>query len=187
MSVGSYFTKLKGLWDERDALCTFPICTCGSVKEMAAYLDTQKTMKYLMGLNDSYASVRSNTLLQNPLPTVNKAYSLVLRHEKQSEVTTGKAQAQPDAAVFAVKNSSSESEGEKGPPLLIMLVIPQPMPFQDLCSGMMIETGIEREGLYPIEARQEHAIRHKNPAHPFGTNALAIYLPEFFHYSLFQI
>ncbi|XP_050128644.1 uncharacterized protein LOC126605314 [Malus sylvestris] len=114
MSVGSYFTKLKGLWDERDALCTFPICTCGSVKEVAAYLDTQKTMKFLMGLSDSYASVRSNTLLQDPLPTVNKAYSLVLRHEKQSEVTANKAQAQPDAAVFAVKRSSHETEGEKG-------------------------------------------------------------------------
>ncbi|CAL2238881.1 unnamed protein product [Prunus armeniaca] len=71
-------------------------------------------MKFLMGLNDSYASVRCNTLLQDPLPTVNKAYSLVLRHEKQSEVTAGKAQAQPDAAVFAVKNSSREFEGEKG-------------------------------------------------------------------------
>ncbi|KAM1239955.1 hypothetical protein ACFX2J_045328 [Malus domestica] len=71
-------------------------------------------MKFLMGLNDLYASVRSNTLLQDPLPTVNKAYSLVLRHEKQSEVTAGKASTQPDAAVFAVKNANRESEGEKG-------------------------------------------------------------------------
>jgi hypothetical protein len=50
MSVGSYFTKLKGLWNDRDALCTFPICTCGSLKEIIAYLETQKTMKFLMGL-----------------------------------------------------------------------------------------------------------------------------------------
>ncbi|KAB2606272.1 hypothetical protein D8674_005989 [Pyrus ussuriensis x Pyrus communis] len=71
-------------------------------------------MKFLMGLSESYVSVRSNTLLQDPLPTVNKAYSLVLRHEKQVEVTANKAQAQPDAAVFAVKRSSHEIEGEKG-------------------------------------------------------------------------
>ncbi|KAB2630039.1 hypothetical protein D8674_007558 [Pyrus ussuriensis x Pyrus communis] len=71
-------------------------------------------MKFLMGLNESYASVRSNTLLQDPIPIVNKAYSLVLRHEKQSEVTTGKTQAQLDVAMFLVKNSSHESEGEKG-------------------------------------------------------------------------
>jgi hypothetical protein len=40
MFVGSYFIKLKGLWDERDALCTFPTCTCGSIKEVAAYMNT---------------------------------------------------------------------------------------------------------------------------------------------------
>ncbi|KAI4298489.1 hypothetical protein L6164_032040 [Bauhinia variegata] len=114
LSLSSYFTKLKGLWDERDALCTFPLCTCGSTKEIAAYLDTQKTMKFFMGLNESYASVRSNTLLQDPIPTVNKAYSLVIHHEKQAEATTGKASVQPDAAVFAVKNSGRAFEGEKG-------------------------------------------------------------------------
>ena len=51
MSVGSYFTKLKGLWDEREAICFFPIRTCGSIKEVAVYLETQKTMKFIMGLN----------------------------------------------------------------------------------------------------------------------------------------
>uniref|UniRef100_A0A6N2LVW3 Reverse transcriptase Ty1/copia-type domain-containing protein n=1 Tax=Salix viminalis TaxID=40686 RepID=A0A6N2LVW3_SALVM len=84
MSVGSYFTKLKSLWDERDALCSLPTCTCG------------------------------NTLLQDPLPTVNKAYSLVLRHEKQMEVVAGKSHGQPDAAAFAVREPSSR-EFEKGP------------------------------------------------------------------------
>ena len=90
ISIGSYLTKLKGLWDERDAFCTFPIGTCGLIKEVTAYLETQKTMKFLMGLNESYIDVRSNTLLQDLLTTVNKAYSLVFRHEKQLEVTAGK-------------------------------------------------------------------------------------------------
>ncbi|XP_050209446.1 uncharacterized protein LOC126660145 [Mercurialis annua] len=44
MSIGSYFTKLKGLWDERDSLCTFPSCTCGELKGFTVYLETQKTM-----------------------------------------------------------------------------------------------------------------------------------------------
>nr|TKS12523.1 hypothetical protein D5086_0000062500 [Populus alba] len=114
MSVGSYFTKLKGLWDERDALCTFPNMHLWiSQRKWLHYLDTQKTMKFLMGLSDSYVGVRSNTLLQDPLPTINKAYSLVLRHEKQSEVTTGKSPAQPEAVAFAVKNLSNEIETEQ--------------------------------------------------------------------------
>jgi hypothetical protein len=91
ISIGSYLTKLKGLWDERDAFCTFPIGTCGSIKEVTAYLERQKTMKFLMGLNESYVDVRSNTLLQDLLTTVNNAYSLVFCHEKQLEVTAGKS------------------------------------------------------------------------------------------------
>ncbi|CAN6679030.1 unnamed protein product [Malus baccata var. baccata] len=114
MTVSSYFTKLKGLWDERDVLCSIPACSCDTKKEIISYVETQKTMKFLMGLNDSYSTVRSNTLLLEPLPTVNKAYSLVLRHERQAEVSTGKHLSQPEAAVFAVKNGGRENEQEDG-------------------------------------------------------------------------
>ncbi|XP_050133176.1 uncharacterized protein LOC126609252 [Malus sylvestris] len=111
MSISSYFTKLKSLWDERDTLCSIPACSCGTKTEMTSYVETQKTMKFLMGLNESYATVRSNTLLLKPLPTINKAYALVLRHERQAEVSNGK-NTQPEAAVFAVKNSSQEPASE---------------------------------------------------------------------------
>ncbi|KAM2604917.1 hypothetical protein TB2_033780 [Malus domestica] len=109
MSVSSYFTKLKSLWDERDVLCSIPACNCGTKKEITSYVETQKTMNFLMGLNDSCVTVRSNTLLLNPLPTVNKAYALVIRHERHAEVSNGK-NIQPEAAVFAVKNLSREPD-----------------------------------------------------------------------------
>ncbi|KAM2069468.1 hypothetical protein FF1_000991 [Malus domestica] len=67
---------------------------------------TKKTMMFLMGLNDSYATVHGNTLLLEPLPTVNKAYALVLHHEKQVEVSNGKSSIEkPEAVVFAVKGA----------------------------------------------------------------------------------
>ena len=40
-------------------------------------------MQFLMGLNDVYSSVRSQILLMDPLPSVNKAYSLILQDESQ--------------------------------------------------------------------------------------------------------
>lgn len=89
------------------------VAACRKIKEIASYMETQKTMKFLMGLNDSYATVRSNTLLLEPLPTVNKAYSLVLRHERQAKISIGKTSTQPEAAVFAVKKPSHESESEE--------------------------------------------------------------------------
>ncbi|XP_048442487.1 uncharacterized protein LOC125478376 [Pyrus x bretschneideri] len=116
MTVSSYFTKLKGLWDERDVLCSIPACSCDTKKEIISYVETQKTMKFLMGLSDSFSTVRSNILLLEPLPTVNRAYSLVLRHEKQAEVSSGKNTSQPDAAAFAVKTGGRELETENGGP-----------------------------------------------------------------------
>lgn len=46
-------------------------------------------MKLFMGHNESYATIRSNILGMDPLPSVNKAYSMTLRHEKQVEVSAG--------------------------------------------------------------------------------------------------
>ena len=79
-SVTSFYTKLKALWDDRDALCNLSPCQC----ELTEYMKNQKTMKFLMGLNDSYDILRSNIVAIDPLPTVNKAYSMALRHEKQA-------------------------------------------------------------------------------------------------------
>ncbi|CAN6691442.1 unnamed protein product [Malus baccata var. baccata] len=111
MSISSYFTKLKSLWDERDTLCSIPVCSYGTKTEMTSYVETQKTMKFLMGPNESYATVRSNTLFLEPLPTVNKEYALVLRHERQAEVSNGN-NTQLEVAIFAVKNSSQELASE---------------------------------------------------------------------------
>ncbi|KAL6181975.1 hypothetical protein ACLB2K_043398 [Fragaria x ananassa] len=87
-SVTSFFTKLKSLWDEKEVLCEIPPCSCEASKEIKAYVDTQKTMKFLMGLNDNFAATRSSIVNMEPFPTVNKAYSMALLHEKQAELST---------------------------------------------------------------------------------------------------
>ena len=86
MSVGSYFTKLKGLWDERDVLCPISSCHCGTTKEELSYRETQKTIKFLMGLIESFSTIRCQILTMDPLPKVSKVYSLVLGHERQRDV-----------------------------------------------------------------------------------------------------
>ncbi|RVW48002.1 Retrovirus-related Pol polyprotein from transposon TNT 1-94 [Vitis vinifera] len=102
-TVTSFFTKLKGLWDEKDALCGFPPCTCATAAEVKTYMETQKTMKFLMGLGDNYATVRSNIIGMDPLPTVNKAYAMALRHEKQAEASNGKVVVPNEASAFSVR------------------------------------------------------------------------------------
>ncbi|PSS07980.1 Integrase [Actinidia chinensis var. chinensis] len=84
MTIGAYYTKLKGFWDECDTLCCIPTCTCGTVKEVLQFQQSQKNMKFLMGLNEAYAAVRGQILLMDPLPIINKAHSFILQDEKQT-------------------------------------------------------------------------------------------------------
>ena len=36
-------------------------------------------MKFLMGLNDSFSQVRTQALLMDPLPSLNKVYALLIQ------------------------------------------------------------------------------------------------------------
>ncbi|XP_058221418.1 uncharacterized protein LOC131331470 [Rhododendron vialii] len=55
LSVVTYFTKLKALWNELSALCPIPSCTYGARNDALLYQQRQRTMKFLMGLNESYS------------------------------------------------------------------------------------------------------------------------------------
>ncbi|KAJ0009951.1 hypothetical protein Pint_34666 [Pistacia integerrima] len=52
MSVSSYYTKLKGLWDELDSYRTIP--HCDQFKAHIKQREEDKMMQFLMGLNDAY-------------------------------------------------------------------------------------------------------------------------------------
>ncbi|KAK4384195.1 hypothetical protein Sango_3082800 [Sesamum angolense] len=59
---------------------------CGASKEVADSRVADNLMQFLMGLNDSFDHVRNQILMMEPLPNVTKAYSVVLRVEKQREM-----------------------------------------------------------------------------------------------------
>lgn len=86
LTVAQYYTKLKKFWDELACLTPVPECTCGAPKSVTEALDSNKLIQFLIGLSDAYDSIRGQILLMEPLPSVNKAYSMVLRIEKQKEV-----------------------------------------------------------------------------------------------------
>ncbi|XP_060181947.1 uncharacterized protein LOC132611543 [Lycium barbarum] len=89
-NIAGYFTKIKCLWDELDALtisvqcsCT---CTCRGKEKVIKSFQDERLIQFLMGLNDAYTGVKSNILMMSPLPNVNVAYSLLVQDEKQREV-----------------------------------------------------------------------------------------------------
>lgn len=88
LSVVQYFTELKKLWDELACLMPIPQCTCGAAKSVSDITMANHLMQFLMGLNDSFDNIHNQRLLIDPLPSLNKAYSMVLRMDKQREVQT---------------------------------------------------------------------------------------------------
>ena len=85
-SVSLYFTKLKTLWEELTnyrPVCTYGHCTCGGVKALNLHYQMEYVMSFLMGLNESFAQVRGQLLLMDPLPPINKVFSLVSQEERQ--------------------------------------------------------------------------------------------------------
>ncbi|XP_057950920.1 uncharacterized protein LOC131145747 [Malania oleifera] len=54
------------------------------------FLDRQQSdfvMKFLIGLHDSYSMMRSQLLLQSPLPSMSKVFSLLLQEESQRSLS----------------------------------------------------------------------------------------------------
>lgn len=78
--------RLKKLWDELTCLMPMPVCSCGAAKEVLDLASFNKLIQFLMGLNDTYDHMRNQILVIDPMLYVNKAYSMVLRVEKQRDV-----------------------------------------------------------------------------------------------------
>ncbi|XP_042984118.1 uncharacterized protein LOC122313306 [Carya illinoinensis] len=82
-SVSIYYNKLKGYWDELEVYEPMPLCTCGSVKALMEYHHCHKVMQFLMGLQDSYDAIRAQILLSDPLPSLNRVFSLIQQEERR--------------------------------------------------------------------------------------------------------
>lgn len=82
-SVSAYFSRLRMLWDELEALAPHPSCACPESKDYATHFQMQKLWQFLMGLNESYAHVKSKVLMTSPLPIINQAYAMIINVESQ--------------------------------------------------------------------------------------------------------
>ncbi|XP_038683082.1 uncharacterized protein LOC119983488 [Tripterygium wilfordii] len=86
-SVTEYYTKQKVLWDELSYYTNIPVCTCGSKSALEQHQQKEYLMLFLMGLNDSFSVIRSQILSMEPLPGINKAFSMIQHQERQQMIT----------------------------------------------------------------------------------------------------
>ncbi|XP_057456379.1 uncharacterized protein LOC130747451 [Lotus japonicus] len=92
-TITDFFTELKTLWEEIDGFRPLPICICnarcpcqGNAK---IYKDQDYIIRFLTGLNEEFATVRSQILLMKPLPTLNEVFSMVIQQKRQSGASLG--------------------------------------------------------------------------------------------------
>ena len=108
VSITDYFTQLKVLWDQLRSFSPFPLCTCGkcqcNVNQRLTDLQAKESvMKFLMGLNDSFSQVRTQILLMDPLPSINKVHSLLIQEEIQRSINLG---TRVESTAFATKSQN---------------------------------------------------------------------------------
>ncbi|KAK2398067.1 hypothetical protein QL285_059572 [Trifolium repens] len=88
-SVIDFYSALKILWEALELYLPIPTCTCRNRCICEAMRTARKnhlllhTIRFLTGLNENFATVRSQILLMEPLPPLNKVFSMVLQHERQ--------------------------------------------------------------------------------------------------------
>lgn len=109
MTVADYFSKLRDLWDEFDALMPCPGCPCPELKLYAQHFEAQRLLQFLTGLNDSYAQSRSQIMMMTPMPTIKKAYSLVDQESQRNLASM------VQVAQLAEGLKSTALYGNKGP------------------------------------------------------------------------
>ncbi|KAG8635269.1 hypothetical protein MANES_16G017966v8 [Manihot esculenta] len=91
-TVTEYFTELKILYDELMNFRPIPVCTCtdpcacGAVAKFTTYQKNDYAIRFLKGLNDRFTHVRSQIMLIDPLPSINKVFSLVVQQERQLDL-----------------------------------------------------------------------------------------------------
>ncbi|XP_061343123.1 uncharacterized protein LOC133289239 [Gastrolobium bilobum] len=85
--VSDYFTQLKILWDELESLQPIlPSCACGAATQVKDTRERDYVIRFLKGLNDQFEHVRAQVMLLDPLPCVNKVFSLILQQERRLKI-----------------------------------------------------------------------------------------------------
>jgi hypothetical protein len=93
-SVSEFYSELKQLWEELELYLPIPQCTCRNRCTCEAMRSARNnhtlmhTIRFLTGLNDQFSVVKSQILLIDPLPQMNKVFSMVLQHERQNNLAS---------------------------------------------------------------------------------------------------
>lgn len=108
-TVSSYYCRLKQLWDEYSSLVVLPSCECDTARQYITHDQQQRLLQFLMGLNESYAQIRSQILMMRPLPSVSQAFSIISQEESHRLLSTVDI---PSTTFFSTQGNSNNQRKE---------------------------------------------------------------------------
>ncbi|XP_019087591.1 PREDICTED: uncharacterized protein LOC109127406 [Camelina sativa] len=93
MSLSEYFTQLKILWDQLDNTKELDEpCICGKAARWQKKVERSMTVKFLAGLNESYAIVRRQIIAKKVLPSLVEVYNILDQDDSQKNFSPTVAQ-----------------------------------------------------------------------------------------------
>nr|GEV71830.1 putative Gag-pre-integrase domain, Gag-polypeptide of LTR copia-type [Tanacetum cinerariifolium] len=77
LTVSTYYTKLRGLWDGIQSVlptprCSCNKCECGLGKKLSELKEKERLYEFLIGLDCEFSIVRTQILAMNPTPSLRK-------------------------------------------------------------------------------------------------------------------
>jgi hypothetical protein len=85
-----YFTEMRTLWDELNSHRPMPHCTCphpcrcAVMSKARNYRQEDQIIQFLTGLNDKFGVIKTQILMMDHLPTINRVYALVIQEESNN-------------------------------------------------------------------------------------------------------
>ena len=121
-SVLDYFTELRGLWEELNSYRPLPSCTCAqqcrcqALRAAREFRIEDQVIQFLTGLNDKFSVIKTQVLLMDPLPSINKIYSMVIQEESHNVSLLSKPESfAPMEEVNSLVNAyDSRRQGDRG-------------------------------------------------------------------------
>ncbi|OMO87828.1 Integrase, catalytic core [Corchorus capsularis] len=116
MSISSYYTKLKGLWDEMQSIFPLPKCVCNGCKcniskQLVDMREKEQLYDFLMGLDDEFGIVKTQILSTKPTLGLGHAYHLVAEDEQQKQISANR---KPIAEAAAFQMQGGQDGGNRG-------------------------------------------------------------------------
>jgi len=93
--VTEFYFELKILWEELETYMPIPCCSCrvkcscAAMRNARHFYTLNHAKRFLTGLNENFSVVKSQILLMDPLPSMNRIFSMVIQHERQGNFVVG--------------------------------------------------------------------------------------------------